>query len=47
MLWPPAQVKVYNLALTPEYSFVVALDLKGLDSPDIASISYIIVTIII
>lgn len=33
MLWPPADVKVCNVALTMKYSISVALSLKRLDTP--------------
>jgi len=33
MLWPPAQAKVYNVALAMKYSLSVALELKRLDIP--------------
>jgi len=33
MLWPPAEVKVYNVALAMKYSISVALALKRLDIP--------------
>jgi len=33
MLWPAAQAKSHNVALAMEYSTLVALALKSLDTP--------------